>query len=81
MPRGVPSNREPDRVPLRIGSLSRAVLEALRRRMSKQWAVVAPVIDAASVPAEIPNRRSSERYRALERSTFCTAGDLVTGDF
>jgi hypothetical protein len=26
------------------------------------------VIDAASVPAEKPNRRSSERYQALERS-------------
>ncbi len=36
----------------------------------KQWAVGAPVIDAASVPAEKPNRRSSERYQALERSKF-----------
>src|SRR5579863_10308033 len=36
--------------------------------MSKQYAAGAPVIGAASVPAEKPNRRLSERYQALERS-------------
>jgi len=36
--------------------------------MSKQQAAGAPVIGAASVPAEKPNRRWSERYQAMERS-------------
>jgi len=38
--------------------------------MWKQWAAGAPVIGAASVPAEKPNRPWSEGYQAVERSIF-----------
>jgi len=51
--------------------------------MFKQWAAGAPVIGAASVPAEKPNRPWSEGYQAVERSisflSIFLAGSCFTG--